>query len=191
MSGKQILVDRRLIVPAALRVPYTHVVYAKTLLEIFTRFDLTEHSFQPPFVLQTQWQAFYCQNQSIKNLHNLILYLFFQACSIDILFPCIHLINLSLFSDQRNSLSTQASYESIGPPPERSDRPLSMTTDDDVSWGSSEFDSYDSTEDEERRNSINSRKNGSRSDPARSPQIIAATVEYKVKGQQQPQVQGE
>ena len=93
-----------------------------------------------------------------------------------------------IFSDQRNSLNTQASYESIGPPPERSDRPLSMTTDDDVSWGSSEFDSYDSTEDEERRNSINSRKNGSRSDPARSPQIIAATVEYKVKGQQQPQV---
>ena len=51
-------------------------------------------------------------------------------------------------------------------------------TDDDMSWGSSEFSSYD--EDEEDR-----KANGTLE--AKGQQIIAATVEYKFK-EQAPQV---
>ncbi len=55
-------------------------------------------------------------------------------------------------------------------------------TDDDMSWGSSEFSSYD----EEGEGEEGGGAGGGAEEP-RSPTIIAATVEYKVR-EQTPQV---
>ena len=51
-------------------------------------------------------------------------------------------------------------------------------TDDDMSWGSSEFSSYDEDEEDRKANGMLE---------AKGQQIIAATVEYKIK-EHAPQV---